>query len=84
VYALIREPVAFTEMSPNTTALLNERVPLTSRCPQCRRERPQHDRIGGELLELLNTGRAISAYCDLLEATWSLSDRERKGIAERI
>jgi hypothetical protein len=67
-----------------TASFVEQFVPFTSQCPKCKRERRQDDRTRGELLGLLQAGRAIEAHCEVCAGTWSISDRERSGIAGRI
>jgi hypothetical protein len=66
------------------TGFVNQSVPFTSLCPKCKRERPQDGYTRSALLELLNTGRAIEARCAACYEIWSISDRERTGIAKRV
>jgi hypothetical protein len=63
---------------------LHQSVPFTSLCPKCKREWLQNGYTRRALLELLNTARAIEASCTPCNATWSVSDRERAGIAKRV
>jgi hypothetical protein len=58
-------------------------VPFTSLCPKCRREQPQ-SRLRIALLKSFGRGDSIEAYCAACDETWSISDRERNGIAKRV
>jgi hypothetical protein len=66
------------------TRFVHPSVPFTSLCPKCKRERPQDRCRRSALLELLDTGHAIEACCATCNETWSISDRERAGIAKRV
>ena len=56
---------------------------FTSQCPKCKREQQQTGYTRDSLVELLNTGRAVEAYCDPCRVTWPISHAERTGIARR-
>lgn len=58
-------------------------VPFTSLCPKCRREQPQ-SHLRSALLKSFNRGASIEAYCAACNESWSISDRERTGIAKRV
>ena len=63
---------------------MNQSVPFTSLCPTCKREQRQDAYTRSALGELLNMGRAIEARCATCCNIWSISDRERTGIAKRV
>jgi len=64
--------------------VVTQHVAFTSLCPKCKREQRQDGYTRSALLELLSTGRAIEVRCATCNEVWSISDRERTGIAKRV
>ncbi len=61
----------------------NELDPALSACPNCRQERVQcYER--DEVVELLETGAPIKAYCDQCGEEWDLSTEERAELSSQL
>jgi len=56
------------------------RVPILSACPTCKRNQAQWY-THGALLRLLNGDHPVEGYCAVCDEFWSISARERTGLA---
>ncbi len=57
------------------------KITFVSTCPKCGHERLQTGYTRRILLNLLNTGRKIDAYCIVCNVCWPISDSERRAIS---
>lgn len=61
-----------------------ESIQFFSECPHCHHRRLQHGYEQVELIESLNTQRAIDGYCLPCDALWTISDQERSLVATLV
>ncbi|HUK03029.1 MAG TPA: hypothetical protein VLW26_12195 [Steroidobacteraceae bacterium] len=55
---------------------MSDTTTFTSECPKCGHERPQPAQARDELLELIESGGDIEAYCGNCDLTWTISVEE--------
>ncbi len=58
--------------------------PCASECPRCGRDRVQTGYSRDELIELLQDGSEIEAYCVSCDTTWSVSTEERADLSRAL
>ena len=61
-----------------------ETVPFYAECPNCGSERVQPGIPRDELLQLLDSGAEIPAYCGNCDEHWTVSTEERVDIARSL
>ena len=67
-----------------SSRLLSESVPFFSPCPKCHQARLQQGYTRADLLEYLESGHPIDAYCIRCDVLWAVSAQERIGLAEQV
>jgi len=59
-------------------------VPFPSECPHCHAERMQTGYVRDELVQLLQSGAALEAYCPGCDQYWPVSVEERADLARAL
>jgi hypothetical protein len=59
-------------------------VAILSECPKCGEDRIQHGHDEEELIEQLETGAPIRAYCMACDEHWDIPTVERADIARAL
>ncbi len=63
---------------------MSKTAPFSSECPKCSHERAQPGYSPDELLELLEEGAVIEAYCMSCDEHWEVSTEERADLARSL
>jgi hypothetical protein len=63
---------------------MNDKAPLSSRCPTCCELRVMDGYSRADLRRLLDSGEAIKGWCSTCDEHWTLSAQERAGIAKGL
>ncbi len=59
-------------------------APFSAECPNCGNDRVQTAYARDELIELLNEGADIEAYCVSCDEHWQISTEERADLARAL
>ena len=63
---------------------MNDIAQFSSECPRCKHDRVQSGYLREELIQLLQAGADIEAYCSNCDETWPVSVEERADIARAL
>lgn len=63
---------------------MNDMVQFSSECPRCKYDRVQSGYSRDELIQLLQAGADIEAYCSNCDQAWPVSVEERADIARDL
>ncbi len=63
---------------------MSDTVPFFAECPHCGTDRVQPGYPRDELLQLLDAGAEIQAYCTNCDEHWAVSTEERADIARAL
>jgi hypothetical protein len=63
---------------------MNDSAPFSSQCPKCGMERVQPGYSREELLQLLDAGAEIKAYCSNCDKEWAVSIEERADVSRNL
>jgi hypothetical protein len=63
---------------------MNEIAPFSSECPTCGHDRVQTGYARDELVQLIEDGAEIEAYCISCDQYWSISTEERADLARAL
>ena len=65
-------------------AAMNDMAQFASECPWCKHDRLQGNYSREELIQLLQAGADLEAYCSNCDETWPVSVEERADIARAL
>jgi hypothetical protein len=63
---------------------MNDMVQFSSECPRCKHDRVQSGYSRDELIQLLQAGADLEAYCGNCDETWPVAVDERADIARGL